>query len=65
MNSTGDIPMEGITFGNVKADVLERMDPNYKRINFCNVILESAWPHLTPAGSTPLSRDPSSLGASF
>jgi hypothetical protein len=32
------------TFGNVKADVLERMDPNYKRINFCNVILESAWP---------------------
>jgi hypothetical protein len=31
------------TFGNVKADVLERMDPNYKRINFCNVILESAW----------------------
>jgi hypothetical protein len=44
MNSTGDIPMEGITFGNVKADVLERMDPNYKRIIFCNVILESAWP---------------------
>jgi HD domain-containing protein len=34
----------GTTFGNVKADVLERMDPNYKRINFCNVILESAWP---------------------
>jgi hypothetical protein len=32
------------TFGNVKADVLERMDPNYKRINFCNVILESPWP---------------------
>jgi HD domain len=31
------------TFGNVKADVLERMDPNYKRINLCNVILESAW----------------------
>jgi len=30
-------------FGNVKADVLERMNPNYKRINFCNVILESAW----------------------
>jgi hypothetical protein len=32
------------TFGNVKADVLERMDPNYKRVNFCHVILESAWP---------------------
>jgi hypothetical protein len=32
------------TFGNVKADVLERMDSNYKHINFCHVILESAWP---------------------
>jgi hypothetical protein len=32
------------TFANVKADVLERMEPNYKRINFCNVIHESAWP---------------------
>ena len=32
------------TFGNVKADVLERMDSNYKRVNFCKVILESAWP---------------------
>ena len=32
------------TFGNVKADVLARMDPNYVRIDFCNVILQSAWP---------------------
>jgi hypothetical protein len=32
------------TFGNVKADVLERMDPNFKRVNFCHVILEPAWP---------------------
>jgi hypothetical protein len=31
------------TFGNVKADVLERMDPTYKRVNFCTVILDSAW----------------------
>lgn len=32
------------TFGNVKADVLERLDPTYRRVNFCRVILESAWP---------------------
>lgn len=31
------------TFGNVKADVLERLDPSYKRVNFCDVILNSAW----------------------
>jgi hypothetical protein len=31
------------TFGNVKADVLERMDPTYKRVNFCTVILDSPW----------------------
>lgn len=31
------------TFGNVKADVLARMDPSYKRMNFCSVILQSAW----------------------
>ena len=32
------------TFGNVKADVLERLDPTYKRVNFCDVIINSAWP---------------------
>jgi hypothetical protein len=32
------------TFGNVKADVFERMEPNFKRLNFCNIVLESAWP---------------------
>ncbi|WP_394827999.1 HD domain-containing protein [Pendulispora albinea] len=32
------------TFGNVKADVLARMDPNYARVDFCEVILSSAWP---------------------
>jgi HD domain-containing protein len=31
------------TFGNVKADVLARMDPTYQRVNFCSVILDSAW----------------------
>jgi hypothetical protein len=31
------------TFGNVKADVLELRDPSYKRLNFCKIILGSAW----------------------
>jgi hypothetical protein len=31
------------TFGNVKADVLELRDPTYKRLNFCQIILGSAW----------------------
>lgn len=31
------------TFGNVKADVLADKDPDYKRINFCRVIRDSAW----------------------
>lgn len=32
------------SFGNVKADVFEDMDPTFKRGNFCSVIRESAWP---------------------
>lgn len=32
------------TFGNVKADVLALKDPgNYKRLNFCGMILNSSW----------------------
>lgn len=31
------------TFGTMNADFLELKDPTYKRINFCNVILESEW----------------------
>jgi len=31
------------TFGNVKADVLERMVPGFQRTNFCNLILNSDW----------------------
>ncbi|WP_179400944.1 HD domain-containing protein [Burkholderia guangdongensis] len=31
------------TFGSVNADVLERCDPNYRRINFCGLILGSNW----------------------
>jgi hypothetical protein len=33
------------TFGNVKADVLALKDPNYQRMNFCSIILGSAWPN--------------------
>ncbi|QNQ09790.1 HD domain-containing protein [Sphingomonas alpina] len=32
------------TFGNVKADVLALKDPSYQRLNFCSIILGSAWP---------------------
>jgi hypothetical protein len=31
------------TFGNVKADVLALKDPSYRRLNFCSLILGSAW----------------------
>jgi hypothetical protein len=31
------------TFGSVCADVLERSDPNYRRLNFCGLILGSGW----------------------
>jgi hypothetical protein len=33
------------TFGNVKADVLALKDPSYKRLDFCSLILGSAWPN--------------------
>ncbi|MFD7406746.1 HD domain-containing protein [Streptomyces sp. NPDC059866] len=32
------------TFGNVKADVLERYLPGYERKNFVDVVLDSGWP---------------------
>jgi hypothetical protein len=31
------------TFGSVGADVLERWDPNFRRINFCGRVLGSKW----------------------
>lgn len=31
------------TFGNIKADVLALKDPNFKRVNFCTLIRNSAW----------------------
>ncbi|HTJ93815.1 MAG TPA: HD domain-containing protein [Pararobbsia sp.] len=39
----GTIKKPLTTFGNVKADVLELRDPTYKRLNFCQIILGSAW----------------------
>ncbi|KVH66617.1 phosphohydrolase [Burkholderia cepacia] len=30
-------------FGNVSADVLERCDPDYRRTNFCGLVLGSKW----------------------
>lgn len=30
-------------FGTVNADVLDRYDPNYRRLNFCGLILGSNW----------------------
>ena len=32
------------TFGNVKADVLELMEPHFHRGSFCHVIRDSTWP---------------------
>ncbi|REG58051.1 HD domain-containing protein [Paraburkholderia sp. BL6669N2] len=39
----GTISKPETTLGNVKADVLEMKDPSYKRLNFCKIILGSAW----------------------
>jgi hypothetical protein len=38
------------TFGNVKADVLALKDPQYRRLNFCSLILGSAWNDARAAG---------------
>ena len=49
------------TFGNVKADVLALVEPGYRRLNFCSLILGSAWndgaavhrcPDCSPPGPT-------------
>jgi hypothetical protein len=40
----GIAPRPETTFGNVKADVLERFVPGFQRTNFVDVILDSAWP---------------------
>jgi hypothetical protein len=40
----GTAPKPETTFGNVKADVLERFVPGYQRANFVDIIENSAWP---------------------
>jgi HD superfamily phosphodiesterase len=40
----GIAPRPETTFGNVKADVLERYVPGYQRGNFVDIILGSDWP---------------------
>ncbi|MFD7135340.1 HD domain-containing protein [Streptomyces sp. NPDC059894] len=40
----GIAPKPETTFGNVKADVLERFTPGYRRENFVDIIENSAWP---------------------
>ncbi|HEY0472201.1 MAG TPA: HD domain-containing protein [Kribbella sp.] len=40
----GIAPKPETTFGNVKADVLERFVPGYQRGNFVDIIENSAWP---------------------
>ncbi|OAJ54883.1 phosphohydrolase [Paraburkholderia ginsengiterrae] len=35
----------GTTFGTVNADILDRWDPNYRRLNFCGLVLGSDWPN--------------------
>jgi hypothetical protein len=40
----GIAPKPETTFGNVKADVLERFVPGYRRTNFVDIIEDSAWP---------------------
>jgi HD superfamily phosphodiesterase len=40
----GIAPKPETTFGNVKADVLERFVPGFQRANFVDIIEDSAWP---------------------
>ncbi|AUW42579.1 hypothetical protein CUJ84_Chr002217 [Rhizobium leguminosarum] len=39
----GTIRKPETTFGKAKADVLSKMDPTYKRIDFAASILSSRW----------------------
>ena len=50
--SKGMIRKPESTFGTVNADVLALKDPNYKRLNFCNIILGSAWNDSTHESAT-------------
>lgn len=48
----GTIKKPESTFGNVKADVLALKDPSYRRLNFCSIILGSAWNDTTHDAAT-------------
>ncbi|MEJ0003051.1 MAG: HD domain-containing protein [Pararobbsia sp.] len=39
----GMVHRAATTFGTVNADVLDRCDPDYRRLNFCGLILGSNW----------------------
>ncbi|CAE6860293.1 hypothetical protein R75461_07948 [Paraburkholderia nemoris] len=43
--SRGMVHRPETTFGTVNADVLDRWDPNYRRLNFCGLVLGSDWPN--------------------
>jgi hypothetical protein len=43
-HSQGAAPKPETTFGNVKADVLERFAPGYQRVSFVHIIENSDWP---------------------
>ncbi|MFD8251867.1 hypothetical protein [Streptomyces werraensis] len=40
----GSRPRPGTTYGTVDADVLEQFVPGFRRIDFVDVIQNSAWP---------------------
>ncbi|RQS35319.1 HD domain-containing protein [Burkholderia sp. Bp8992] len=42
--AAGTVHRPATAFGNVCADVLERCDPDYRRTNFCGLVLGSKWP---------------------
>lgn len=42
--TAGIAPKPDTTFGNVKADVLERFVPGFRRGNFVDTVLNSPWP---------------------
>jgi hypothetical protein len=47
----GIAPKPETTFGNVKADVLERFVPGYERANFVNIIENPDWTEWVPTNT--------------
>ncbi|TAM54274.1 MAG: HD domain-containing protein [Paraburkholderia sp.] len=63
--ASGTICKPETTFGNVKADVLALRDPTYKRLNFCEIILGSAWEASKANWKTPQNIKDQYASASF